>query len=268
VQALNTGCSQGLTVAEEHGKEGPRSDAPAGVVWTTIIFLIIIALLPFLMDFAVRLSGAFGEQYAKSFFLANRWLLDVLGYVAVYIFMLFYMKTTFEPLRNFGYKWSREYFWWSVYIGLASGVIIFLVDWLHGLDQLQVSAPSLLTFFGYLLSWALLPAFVEETLFRGVVQQYYQRTLRREFTSQKIHVAIIIAVLFELLFHLAFPVYAGLADGSLGVRLADALPQLIYVAVFGFIGGVIYQRTCSLAGPIIIHALGNFAELLLIWGIR
>ncbi len=249
--------------------EEPRKDGDTNSWFSiTILFILIIALLPFAMDYFVDLAGVIGAAKLSSAFLAYRWLSDVIGYTAVYLFMLFYMKTTFEPLSTYGYVWKKDYFWWAVYIGIASGIAMFFVDWTHGLGSLQVAAFSLSALIGYLLSWVILPALVEETLFRGVIQRSYQKRLRSEFTSQKIHIAVFLAVAFELLFHLAFPAYFGAANGTFWESIVTTLPQLIYVAVFGFIGGVLYQRTGSLVAPITIHALGNFVELLLIWGFR
>jgi membrane protease YdiL (CAAX protease family) len=181
------------------------------------------------------------------------------------LLMLFYMKTTFEPLSSFGYRWNTQYLWWSVYIGFASGVLMFGMDWLAGIEQLGVAPYSAVAALGYLLSWGLLPALLEETFFRGVIQTLYQKYFSTTFTSHRIHVAVLIAVAFELAFHLSFPLYAANVGGSTGAAILATIPQLIYVAVFGFISGVIYQRTQSLLGPFIIHALGNMTELVLIW---
>jgi membrane protease YdiL (CAAX protease family) len=227
------------------------------------IFIAIIVFFPLFMDFMVDLSIAVGVP--RELFVNNPWLIDVLGYLPAFLLLLFYMKTTFEPLSAFGYRWNNQYLWWSVYIGIASGVIMFGLDWTSGLDTLGVSAFNGSVAIGYLLTWVLLPALLEETFFRGVIQTIYQRYTHTTFTNYRIHIAIFIAVVFELLFHLSFPIYDSLTAGNTTVVILRTIPQLIYVAVFGFISGVIYQRTNSLAGPMIIHALGNATELILIW---
>lgn len=234
------------------------------------------------MDFFVKLTQALGGQVAAAALSAYSWLPDAIGYTIVYLFMLFYMRTTFEPLATYGYRWSKDYVLWSLYIGIASGVIIFFVDYQAGLDKLHVPGFSFAVLIGYVISWALLPALVEETLFRGVIQGYFAKHLKREFTSQRIHAAVFVAVGFELLFHIVFPIYYGMTttdpvSGSLvldpslhrmWLNVVSTLPQLIYVLVFGIISGIIYQRTKSLVGPMLMHALGNFVELILIWLLR
>lgn len=235
------------------------------VVLFSLLFIAILCILPFIIDFFAKLFLAIGAQQAAAFFKENLWLEGVLGYLPVYLLMLFYIKTTFNPLSMFGYQWNKQYLWLSVYLGLGSGVLIFLIDKANGLAMLNVQAfaPGLLL--GYLLSWVVLPALTEETLFRGVIQGYYQGTLSKTFTKHKVSIAIFIASAFEIVFHLSMPMYYGVTHGGVMAALLRTLPQLIYVAVFGFIGGVVYQRTGSLAGPMIIHALGNLTELVLIW---
>lgn len=234
-----------------------------GVFLNTIIFIAIIALLPIFMDFCLDLALAVGLP--RALIIENPWIKDVLGYVPLYLLMLFYMKTTFNPLSYFGYNWNTKYVWWSVYIGIGSGVIMYLIDWMSGLDSLGVQPFTVGLMFGYLITWVILPALAEETLFRGVIQTVYQNKLKKTVTNYQIHIAVFIAVGFELLFHIAIPMYYGTTSGGIGLAVIKAIPQLIYVAVFGFISGVVYQRTGSLLGPFLIHGLGNGTELALIW---
>ena len=237
------------------------------VVSTSILFFAILILTPFAIDFFGKLFVAIGAQKAATFFAQNLWLGDVLGYLPIYLLILFYIKTTFNPLSDFGYTWNKQYLWWAVYIGVGSGLIIFGMDYLSGIDKLHVESLTTLRLFGYLLSWVLLPALAEETLFRGVIQNYYQKNTTKTFTKHNIHIAVFIGVIADIIFHLATPIYFGMTNGGISQAIISTIPQLIYVAVFGFLSGIMYQRTNSLVGPFIIHALGNLIELILIWKI-
>jgi membrane protease YdiL (CAAX protease family) len=232
----------------------------------TLLYLVIVLLLPFLMDFAVRLFLALGASVAEEFIRNNLWLPDVLGYGAIYAFMLFYLLATFEPLAKYGYSFSKEYLGLALYLGIGSGVVMYVVDRLAGNTFSGVSEiASLGVLLGYVLAWAVLPALVEETLFRGVIQGFYQRHFTKTYTPYGVHVAVFIGVGAEALFHLASPMYYGITQGGVINALLQTLPQMTYVVVFGFISGVLYQRTKSLVAPILIHALGNGTELLLLW---
>jgi membrane protease YdiL (CAAX protease family) len=230
------------------------------VITTTLIFIAVILLVPFVMDYFVKLAVAVGLATS-----VTPWV-DALIYFFVYTIMLFYMLTSFEPLNTYGYRWNNQYIWWAVYIGVGSGVVMFAVDkFSHLAEAARVPAFSTGVVLSYMLAWVVLPALMEETLFRGVIQRYYQKKLNTTVTSHNIHVAVFFGVAAELLFHLSIPLYYGMSTGNLGAAALSALPQLIYVAVFGFISGVFYQRTNSLLGPILIHALGNGTELVLLW---
>jgi membrane protease YdiL (CAAX protease family) len=241
-----------------------------GIISVTLVFAAILAFLPIFFDFAVDLTRAlvdiFGHNPALvTKLLALEWLADAIGYTVVYLLMLFYIKTTFEPLSSFGYKFSDHYLKWSVWIGIASGLIMFVIDWLSGYDTSALTPVTSNVVLGTLLTWVILPMLVEETLFRGVIQTFYQKKLTKTYTSHNIHIAVFIAVAAEVLFHLWTPMYYGIVENRVYEMFIESIPQLLYVAVFGFLSGVIYQRTGSLVGPFLIHGLGNLIEVLLIW---
>lgn len=231
----------------------------------SLLFITVLVLLPFVMDFVTKLFLALGQSFASEFVRQNIWVADVFGYATIYLFMLFYLMATFEPLARYGYTWSSQYIGLAMYIGVGSGVVMYVVDRLSGYPPLASEGMGLSVFLGYLFAWVILPALTEETLFRGVIQGFYQRALNTTFTVHKIHVAVFIGVAAELAFHALTPMYYGATHGGVFNALVRALPQLVYVLVFGFISGVMYQRTKSLTGPLLIHALGNGTELLLLW---
>lgn len=235
------------------------------VVPMTLVFVAIIFLLPFLIDYVAQLVAALWGPQAVLFFAMHPWLQETAAYVPLYLLMLFYLKTTFNPLAYYGYKWSREYLGWAVYIGVGSGIIIYFVDRIGGIGSLRVESFSALTFFGYLIGFVIFPAITEETLFRGVIQHFYQRRVDYTLTKYHVHIGILIASLFEIAFHLSAPIYYGVTDGGVLIAIIKHIPQILYVFVFGAIGGYLYQRTGSLVAPITIHALGNLTEYAIIW---
>ena len=234
----------------------------------SLLFIAVLFIIPFLIDFFGKLFLAVGAQQAATFFQQNLWLSGVLGYLPIYLLLLFYLKTTFEPLSYFGYFWKKDYVWLSVYLGIGSGVVIYWIDWTQGIANLGIQQFSIAALLGYLVSLVILPSLTEETLFRGVVQNFYQRRFTKTFTKHKVHIAVFLGSAAELLFHLSVPIYTGITQGGVLVAVIKTLPQLVYVFVFGFIGGVLFQRTKSLVPAIIIHALGNLVELILIWSIH
>jgi membrane protease YdiL (CAAX protease family) len=255
---------------EEDGSRAARGEQQVqstlfSPITTTLIYLAVIVLIPFVMDFGVKFLLSQNTTSTLALFAKYTWIADVIGYTLVYLFMLFYLKTTFEPLRAYGYQWNSDLLLWSTYIGIASGVVMFLVDYNTGLANLGVQPFGFNVLFGYLLTWAVLPALVEETLFRGIIQTFYQHVTNTTLTRFRLHSAIFIAVAFEMLFHLAVPLYYGYSAGTASQAFMRTIPQLIYVFVFGAISGIVYQRTQSLVGPMLIHGLGNLTELLLIW---
>jgi len=94
-------------------------------------------------------------------------------------------------------------------------------------------------------------ALLEETLFRGLIQN----GLRSRFTPNR---AIVISALAFGLWHLCWPIIRGLT-GDFSPSEAAAL--LVFSAIVGVFFGTYYEKFSSrmtLTGPIMIHTLINF----------
>ena len=191
-----------------------------------------------------------GEQFISSQVLAaHPWLLQVITYTPILLLLLIFLKATLRPAADYGFVYTEKWLWVSVAIGVVSAVCLYALDMYSGFFSTHNihTNPSLLVAAGYLFSWALLGPFVEEFFFRGFIQTTVQEALTSKYA---VHVAVGVAVIFEVLFHAVF---------------GSELLQLSYVAVFGLAAGIVYARTNSLLGPFLIHAIGNGGELLLFW---
>lgn len=233
----------------------------ANILLRTLLYIGILFLLPFGLDLFSKLALVLG---AGKFVADNLWLQDVLGYLPLYIIALFYLRTTFNGLAYYGYTFNRQWFGWAVYIGIGSGIIMFFMDKINNFTGFTVVAHGVGGVLGYILAWALLPAFFEETLFRGVIQRFYLEHIKKTVSQYQISLSIFAAVAFEVAFHIYVPAYYGTTHSSVSAAFFTSIPQLIYVAIFGSVAGYFYQRTKSLTGPITIHLLGNLTELILI----
>lgn len=221
-------------------------------------FLVVITLLPLGIDvFGNTGAMLVGEDVLYK----HGWLATFFAYGPVLLLILIYLKASFEPFERFGLRWSRKWLAASVAIGALSALAIYGVDIATGtLSSFDVPlAPTLAVTLGYLLAWGVLAPFTEELLFRGVIQSVLSWRIASDWP---VHPAVLLASGFEVLMHLSVPIYfSGDALGAAGATV----PQLLYVAVFGLIGGYVYQRTQSLVGPVLIHGLGNMGELALFW---
>jgi membrane protease YdiL (CAAX protease family) len=138
----------------------------------------------------------------------------------------------------------------SIYIlieivpGLIYGT---LLDKSYSLDLTILYVDILWYQFIFFLTNALL----EETLFRGLIQN----GLRPRFTPGK---AILISALVFGMWHLCWPIVNGLSGGF---SSSQAASMFIFSAILGVFFGTYYERFSSrvtLAGPIMIHTLVNF----------
>jgi membrane protease YdiL (CAAX protease family) len=229
-----------------------------GATRLTLVFGGIVLALPlivhFLAAYLTQVLTTFAPEDAQVL-LASTALQGLVMYGLLTTLLLFYLRATLEPLSHYGWTGKRDHLALAIGIGLLAGVVMYGIDIASGYP-FDLPPLSVMAFLTVLLGSALLPAVFEETLFRGVIQGAYARVLTGKLGP--VPVAVLVASGFEVLFHLLFPLYFG----GLG---AWTFAQLGYVAVFGGIGGYLYARTGSLLAPIIIHALGNLTEYLIVW---
>lgn len=243
---------------------------PGEVRQHTLRYLGIILLLPFVAHFLgayiIAIATAFVSPGAAGFLHANAWIATGISYAAFLFFTLFFLRSSLEPLASYGWTWSTQKLGVAIGVGVASGILMYATD-LAFPGTYTLPPATLLGVLASVVGVIVFPALFEELLFRGVIQTFYQRVTRGtiEIGEWHVPVAVFIASGFEVLFHLALPVYFNFFGGALGATVLGTVPQLVYVAIFGAIGGYLYSRTNSLVAPIAVHAVGNCTELLLIW---
>jgi membrane protease YdiL (CAAX protease family) len=226
----------------------------------TAVFAGLVLALPFIAHFLGDYIATTLKTFAPtsaSTLITNGALQDIVLYGFLTALLFFYLHATLEPLATYGWTLKRDYLGLAIAIGLVSGVVMYGIDIASGYT-FTLPPASFLSVLAVLLGGALLPALFEETLFRGVIQTAYESLTRTQNAIGTVPVAVLVASAFEMLFHLMFPLYFG----GMGVW---TLAQLVYVGVFGGIGGYLYARTGSLLAPLTIHALGNLTEYALVW---
>jgi membrane protease YdiL (CAAX protease family) len=217
-----------------------------GVMLTTNLLLLVL-LFPIVQVIFKQLGIVlFGVEVFSS----QPWLHTIFSHLIILFLLFFYLKATLEPLKNWGFVYSKQYLWLSVGIGVVASIVLYLIDIAQGFFEIY-SVPADPTFFvalGFVLAWGVIGPLTEEILFRGIIQT----TLRKKIGVG--WVAIAGTVFLEVFMH------AGILSGGF-----SGWAMLSYVFVFSLAASLVYARTRSLVGPLLIHAIGNVGELLIYW---
>jgi len=129
------------------------------------------------------------------------------------------------------------------------GTVIYatLLDQAYPLE-LHIINPELL---GYMFIFFLTNAFLEETLFRGLLQN----SLKTRFSPSR---AILLSAITFGLWHSGWPLVNGSIGNALLVQVAS---MVFFTTILGLLFGVYYERFSSgqsLVGAIIAHTFFNF----------
>ncbi|TFG30957.1 CPBP family intramembrane metalloprotease [Candidatus Thorarchaeota archaeon] len=157
---------------------------------------------------------------------------------------------------------SREKIRVHLLIGLLIGIIIaigidiggtiiynLLIDSTYPL-QLHVLNEGLL---GYMFIFFLTNAFLEETLFRGLLINALKM-------RQSVNISIILSAIIFGLWHTGWPIVNGAMGGEVIIQVVS---MVFFTTVLGLFFGIYYQRfnsSKSLVGPIIVHTIINFVS--------
>ena len=157
---------------------------------------------------------------------------------------------------------TRENFQAQLTVGLFIGIAIsFGIDFggtiVYGLFvdptyplQLHVLNEELL---GYMLIFFLTNAFLEETLFRGLLINAFK-------TRQSSNRAIILSAIIFGIWHAGWPLVNGFADSDVMNQVAS---MIFFTMILGIFLGIYYERFNSgqsLVGPIFIHTMFNYVS--------
>jgi membrane protease YdiL (CAAX protease family) len=157
---------------------------------------------------------------------------------------------------------SRDNFQAQLAVGFMIGIAIsFGIDFggtiVYGLFvdptyplQLNILNEELL---GYMLFFFLTNAFLEETLFRGLLINAFK-------TRQSSNRAIILSAIIFGIWHAGWPLVNGFADSDV---INQVVSMVFFTTILGIFLGIYYERfnsSQSLAGPILIHTMFNYVS--------
>lgn len=232
-------------------------------VSTFTLFLGITVAIPLLvMPFFL---GLFKQYLLVNYGIGNvllekySWLNMIVIYLPILLLTVLFLFSSGGDFRRYGFKFSKKYLKFSLIVGIIAGIALFVVDWGFGvLQRFPSEASSIFGIFGLILSWGVVGVLAEEILFRGIMLTEFLKHSSGVLNifGRPLHAGSFIVAGFEALFHLT--------------RVTDwgwifVLPQVVYVLILSLIANYVYEKTKSLAGPILIHAIGNLLELGLIW---
>ncbi|MFW9788166.1 MAG: CPBP family intramembrane glutamic endopeptidase [Candidatus Thorarchaeota archaeon] len=157
---------------------------------------------------------------------------------------------------------TRENFQAQLAVGLLIGIAIsFGIDFggtiVYGLFvdstyplQFHILNPELL---GYMLVFFVTNAFLEETLFRGLLINAFK-------TSQSSTRAILLSAIIFGVWHAGWPLVNGFADSEV---MNQVVSMVFFTTILGIFLGIYYERfnsSRSLVGPIFIHTMFNYVS--------
>ena len=157
---------------------------------------------------------------------------------------------------------SRNNFQVQLVVGLFIGMAIsFGIDFggtiVYGLFvdptyplQLNILNEELL---GYMLFFFLTNAFLEETLFRGLLINAFK-------TRQSSNRAIMLSAIIFGIWHAGWPLVNGFADSEV---INQVFSMVFFTTILGIFLGIYYERfnsSRSLVGPIVIHTMFNYVS--------
>lgn len=171
-------------------------------------------------------------------------------------FFLKYRPGEIATVLGLSRKSLRAHLVVGILIGLSisllidfGGTIVYalIFDPAYPLD-IHVLAPGLL---GYMFIFFLTNALLEETLFRGLIQNGLKTRLSPKW-------AIILSAIVFGVWHAGWPIVNGAAGTAAVIEVSS---MVFFTTVLGLLFGVYYERFSlgqSLVGPIAVHTIINF----------
>jgi membrane protease YdiL (CAAX protease family) len=137
----------------------------------------------------------------------------------------------------------------SLYISIEVGGAFLFASFFDSSYDLTLNI-LFLDYIWYVFLFMCINAILEETLFRGLLQNAF-----RTFMSS--NRAIVLSAAIFGIWHVVWPLASSLEGGS----ISEAVALVVMTGIFGGLFGVYYDRFSSgktLTGPIIAHSLLNF----------
>lgn len=209
--------------------------------------MLIIAIAWRIVDqFVLRLGSTWMNIFPSKLFP----LLIIMG------FFWIYRRHEIDTILGLSRKQFRAQFVMGVMMVILISILIdfggtiiyaILIDPSYPLE-LHILNPNLL---GYLLVFFLVNAFLEESLFRGLLQN----SLKTRITPNK---AILISAMTFGVWHAGWPIVNGLTGTHAIVQVSS---MVFFTSILGLLFGIYYEyysSSQSLIGPIIAHTFLNF----------
>ncbi len=241
-----------ITTMTQEGT-APVQEKPS--IWSTMNILVISGIM-----LTIGIIWRIVDQFVLG--LGDTWmnilpsklfpLLIILG------FFWFYRRQEIDSVLGLSMKQLRV----QLAVGLVMGILVSVVIDTGGtvlysllLDpsyplELHIINGELL---GYLFLFFMINAFLEETLFRGLIQN----SLKTKFTPNK---SIAISAIIFGLWHAGWPIVNATPEQSVIVEVSMIV---FFTTILGLLFGIYYERFSSgksLMGPIVAHTIFNFVN--------
>ncbi|MEM2142659.1 MAG: CPBP family intramembrane glutamic endopeptidase, partial [Candidatus Thorarchaeota archaeon] len=228
--------------AADAGLNIPRT----GLLGLSLLFLAVAALWRFTDVFLLRLGDTWINIMPSKLFPLLLMLYFFWRYSRRQIGpVLGISRTDWKPAVGFGIVVGL-----TMYLTIKVGAVLvyrYAIDPEYPLT-LYVIEPILL---GYQFLFFLINALLEETLFRGLIQNTLRNYVR------PMSAILCSAVLFSV-WHICWPLINGQLGGP---ELSQSVMMLVFAMLFGSLMGLYYEKfflRISLLGPIAAHTLVNF----------
>ena len=170
------------------------------------------------------------------------------------IILAVYLFRTVRIIPDMGYQlWIKR---WDVhYALLMSSVFLFLfalpIGWLTGFIGFGLKQASILTYLGGILGTAFFVALPEEILFRGIIQNFIEKTIPGRPGLALAYASVIFGMAHA---NNNNPPFLEFELGALGlIRLPWV--YIILATLAGWFYGKTYQRTNNLAAAALVHTI-------------
>lgn len=236
-------------------QESTAPDQEQTSIWSTMNILVISGIM-----LTIGIIWRIVDQFVLG--LGDTWmnilpsklfpLLIILG------FFWIYRRQEIDSVLGLSMKQLRV----QLAVGLVMGILVSVVIDTGGtvlysllLDpsyplELHIINGELL---GYLFFFFMINAFLEETLFRGLIQN----SLKTKFTPNK---SIAISAIIFGLWHAGWPIVNATPEQSIIVEVSMIV---FFTTILGLLFGIYYERFSSgksLMGPIVAHTIFNFVN--------
>lgn len=231
----------------------PVQEKPS--VWSTMNILVISVIM-----LTIGIIWRIVDQFVLG--LGDTWMnilpSKLFPFLIILGFFWFYRRQEIDSVLGLSTKQLRV----QLAVGLVMGILVsvlidtgstvlyaLLIDPSYPLELHIINGELL----GYLFIFFMINAFLEEILFRGLLQNAF----KTKFTANK---SIVISSIIFGLWHAGWPI----VNASPGQSVIMEVSMIVFfTAILGLLFGIYYERFSSgksLMGPIVAHTIFNFVN--------